>query len=108
MLSLAAVSNVTGVFLPFPLISEPDLPLDYPSPSHHNIMFIMVWNVAGEFIRPKNMTKGLNIPQFIRNAAFHSSPSLIRMFLKPQQTSIFENHTASLSLSTSSCVNGKE
>src|SRR6266446_6342407 len=38
------------------------------------MLFIMVWNVAGELHRPKNMTMGSNSPRLVENAAFHSSP----------------------------------
>src|SRR5258708_32517226 len=47
------------------------------------ILFIIVWNVAGELHSPKNMMVGSNSPQLVRNAAFHSSHSLIRMLLNP-------------------------
>ncbi|KIJ10925.1 hypothetical protein PAXINDRAFT_36638, partial [Paxillus involutus ATCC 200175] len=49
--------------------------------------FIIVWNVAGELVRPKNITRGSNRPRLVRKAAFHSSPSLIRTLLYPQRTS---------------------
>ena len=39
------------------------------------------WNVAGEFVSPKNITVGSNSPLFIENAAFHSSPSFMRILL---------------------------
>jgi len=45
--------------------------------SGRNIVFIIIWNVAGELVRPKNMTVGSNSPSGVRNAAFHSSPGLI-------------------------------
>ena len=41
----------------------------------------MVWNIAGEFVKPKNVTLGSNRPWFVMNAAFHSSPSLMRTLL---------------------------
>ncbi|KIJ11490.1 hypothetical protein PAXINDRAFT_84342, partial [Paxillus involutus ATCC 200175] len=43
--------------------------------------FMRFWKVAGELVRPKNITRGSNNPRFVRNAAFHSSPSLIRTLL---------------------------
>ena len=49
--------------------------------SDRKIVFIIRWNVAGEFVRPKNITVGSNRPSGVRKAAFHSSPSLIRMLL---------------------------
>jgi len=62
-----------------------------------NIVFIIIWNVAGELVRPKNMTIGSNNPSGVRKAAFHSSPGLIQMLLYPHQTSNLVNrvHPAS-------------
>src|SRR6266576_194372 len=59
--------------------------------SVRNIVFIIIWNVAGELVRPKNITVGSNSPSGVRNAPFHSSPSLIRMLLYPHHTSNFVN-----------------
>jgi len=56
---------------------------------------IMVWKVAGEFVKPKNMTVGLKRPRLVLKAAFHSSPSLIRTLLYPQRTSSFVKYLAS-------------
>src|SRR6266404_6864742 len=53
------------------------------------IVFIIICNVAGEFVRPKNMTVGSNSPSGVRKAAFHSLPSLMRMLLYPHLTSTF-------------------
>src|SRR5882724_8194155 len=36
---------------------------------------IIVWKVAGLFIKPKNITRGSKSPQFSQKAAFHLSPS---------------------------------
>ena len=44
-------------------------------------LFIMVQNMAGEFINPKNITMGSKDPSEIVKAAFHSSPSLILTLL---------------------------
>jgi len=44
--------------------------------SSSNIAFIIAWKVAGELVRPKNMTVGLYSPSFVMKAAFHSSPFL--------------------------------
>src|SRR6266576_6094924 len=55
------------------------------------IVFIIIWNVAGELVNPKNMTVGSNNPSGVRNAPFHSSPSLMRMLLYPHRTSNFVN-----------------
>src|SRR6202795_4940989 len=43
----------------------------------------MVWKVAGLFVNPKYITNGSKRPRFVRNTAFHSSPSLIRTLLYP-------------------------
>jgi len=43
--------------------------------------FIMAWKVAGELVRPKNMTLGSNNPSLVMKAAFHSSPFLMRTLL---------------------------
>src|SRR5712672_3047798 len=55
--------------------------------SSSNIVFIMAWNVAGELVRPKNMTVGSYSPLLVMKAAFHSSPFLMHTLLYPQQTS---------------------
>src|SRR6266567_3036050 len=55
------------------------------------MVFIIIWNVAGEFVRPKNITVGLNSPSGVRNTPFHSSPSLMRILLYPHHTSNFVN-----------------
>src|ERR1700675_4516637 len=52
-----------------------------------NSSFIMVWKVAGLFVNPKYITNGSKRLRFVRNAAFHSSPSLIRTLLYPHRTS---------------------
>src|SRR5580700_2535521 len=46
-----------------------------------NMSFIIVWKVAGELQRPKNMTSGSKTPQLVLKAALNSSPSLIRILL---------------------------
>src|SRR5260221_11831961 len=57
------------------------------SMNSQRMLFIIVWNVTGELHNLKNMTVGLNRPQLVWNAAFHSSPSLIHTLLNPQQRS---------------------
>ncbi len=47
------------------------------------ISFIIHWNVAGEFMSPKNMMVGSKRPRLVWKAAFSSSPSLILMLLYP-------------------------
>src|SRR6266478_6403938 len=68
--------------------------------SVRKMVFIIIWNVAGEFVSPKNITVGSNRPSGVRKAAFHSSPSLIRILLYPQRTSTFVKsvHTHSRSM----------
>ncbi|KAI0026790.1 hypothetical protein K488DRAFT_64477 [Vararia minispora EC-137] len=68
---------------------------------------IIAWKVAGEFVRPKNITKGSKSPRLVLKAAFHSSPSLMRMFSYPQRTSTLEKIRAPLSLSTISLTSGR-
>jgi len=65
-----------------------------------NIVFIIIWNVVGELVRPKNMTVGSNNPSGVRNAAFHSSPGLIQILLYPHRTSNLVNrvHPANRSM----------
>ena len=74
--------------------------------SSQNTSFIMVWKVAGKFVSPKNITNGSNSPQLVRNAAFHSSPSLIQMLLYPHRMSILEKIFALVSLSINSDISG--
>ena len=47
----------------------------------YRILFIIVWNIAGEFINPKNIMVGLNDPSGVVNTAFYSSPSFILTLL---------------------------
>src|SRR5258708_1342488 len=49
--------------------------------SRRKIMFIIIWKVAGELVSPKNITVGSKSPSGVRNATFHSSPSLMRTLL---------------------------
>ena len=67
----------------------------------------MVWNVAEEFVRPKNMTLGSNRPWFVINTAFHSSPSLMRTLLYPQRISNLENSDAPWTHEMSSLMSGR-
>src|SRR5258708_37491891 len=54
-----------------------------------NIVFIIIWKVAGELVSPKNMTVGSKSPSGVKNAAFDSSPGLIRILLYPHLMSNF-------------------
>ena len=44
-------------------------------------LFIIAWNVASEFVNPKNMTVGSKDLSGVVKAAFHSSPSFILTLL---------------------------
>ena len=55
------------------------------------ISFIIVWNIASEFVSPKNIIIGLNNPSGIMNTTFHSSFSFIYTLLYPYFKSIFVN-----------------
>ena len=44
-------------------------------------MIIMVWNVAGELVKLKNITVGLNDPSGVVNAAFHLFSPFIHILL---------------------------
>lgn len=48
------------------------------------------WNMGGELLISKNIMLGWYSPHLVLNAAFHWSPSLIRMLLYPHHTSNFE------------------
>ena len=69
--------------------------------------FIIVWKVAGLLVILKNITRGSKRPRLVRKAAFHSSPGLIRMLLKPHQTSSFVKYLAPRSWETSSEIRGR-
>jgi len=68
------------------------------SMSSLKMSFIIIWNVARLFMRLSNMTRGLNRPQFIQKAVFHSSPSLIHTLLYPQWMSSFLTYLALIEL----------
>src|SRR5882724_3962457 len=34
-----------------------------PTPSSMKMLFLIIWNIAGLLVRPKNMTRGWNRPQ---------------------------------------------
>jgi len=73
-----------------------------------NIESIIAWKVAGELHIPKNITVGSNSPRLVLNAAFHSSPFLIRMLLYPHQMSSLVKYLAPLSLLMISDMRGSE
>src|SRR6266478_1959959 len=74
--------------------------------SVQKIVFIIIWNVAGEFVSPKNITVGSNKPSGVRKAAFHLSPSLILMLLYPHRTSTFVKRVHPLSRSITWGISG--
>ena len=45
------------------------------------VLFIMSWNVTGEFVILKNITTGLYDPTYVMKAIFYSSPSFILTLL---------------------------
>jgi len=51
----------------------------------------MAWNMASEFVSPKNMTVGLKDPSGVVKAAFHSSPCFILILLYSYFKFIFVN-----------------
>ena len=61
---------------------------------------------CGELHRLKNITQGSYSPRLVVKAAFHSSPSLIQMLLKPQQRSSPVNHWAVCSRDRTSEMRG--
>ena len=73
----------------------------------YKISFIIVWNIASEFVNPKNIIVGLNDPSGVVNTTFHSSPSFILILLYPHHKSIFVNTLFVLMFSTMSEIKGK-
>ena len=66
-----------------------------------------VWNVAGELVRPKNMTVGSYSPLLVLKAAFHSSLSVMQILLYHHHTSILVKYLDCFNLSISSWMSGK-
>ena len=73
----------------------------------YRILFIIVWNIAGEFISPKNITIGLNNSFNIVNAAFHLSLSFIYILLYPYYKSNLINTSFVPIFFTMSKINSK-
>ena len=71
------------------------------------ISFIIVWKLVGLLVIPKNIIKGSNNLQLVWNMAFHSSPGLIHILLKPQQTLSLVKYFALQSYNTSSEIRGR-
>ena len=59
-----------------------------------------------ELHSPKNITVGSNSPNFVLNAAFHSSPERIQILLYPHRTSNFVKCLAPFKLSKRSETRG--
>jgi len=51
----------------------------------------MAWNIAGEFVKPKNITVGSNDPSGVVKNAFYLSPFLILTLLYHHLKSNFVN-----------------
>src|SRR6266446_3321621 len=71
------------------------------------MVFIIIWKVAGEVVKPKNMTVSSNNPSGVRKVAFHSSPSLMRILLYPHRTSTFVKRVHPRSLSMTWGIRGE-
>jgi hypothetical protein len=56
----------------------------------------MAWNMAREFLSPKNIISGSQKPYFVLKAALCSSPSLMQTLSYPCLTSNVEHISASL------------
>ena len=71
ILSYLSSSSIPTITLLMKLAASPVLIKFY------KILLIIVWNIAGEFISPKNITIGSNNPSGVMNAAFYLSLSFI-------------------------------
>jgi len=71
------------------------------------MLSIIIWKVAGLFVRLGNMTRGSYRLRLVRKAAFHLSPSFIWTLLKPHQTSSFVKYLALRSFAISSGISGR-
>src|SRR6266702_7228873 len=69
--------------------------------------FIIVWNVAGEFVSPKYITVGSKSLYLVLNAAFFSSPSWMCTLLYPHRMSSFVYICALLRSHMRSAINGR-
>jgi len=69
--------------------------------------FIIIWKVAGKFVKPKNMTVGSNNPSLVMKAAFHSSPFQMRTLLYPYRMSNLVNKALAQALFMSWGINGR-
>src|SRR6266851_2976958 len=71
------------------------------------IVFIIVWNMAGELVSLKNMIVGSYRPSLIIKATFHQSFSLIRTLLYPHSMSNPVNKVQLYSQSVSCGIRGR-
>jgi hypothetical protein len=69
-----------------------------------NKVSIIVWNMAGELVSPKNITVGSNSPLFVLNVAFHWLPSLMCTLFYPHSMSNLVNHCLFTRLAISSLM----
>ena len=72
-----------------------------------NIVFIIIWKVAGELVSPKNITVGSKSPSGVRKATFHLTPGLMLMLLYPQCMLNLVNKEHPASLSTTDGMRGE-
>ena len=72
------------------------------------ISFIIAWNIAGEFVIPKNITISLKEPMCVMNVPFYSSPSFILTLLNSHLRSILVNTFLLPMLSINSVINGSK
>ena len=71
------------------------------------IISIINRNIAGEFVKPKNIMRGSKSPKWQLNVAFHSSPSLIQMLWYPHWMSILIKKSNSPRFPMSSLILGR-
>src|SRR6266567_5596908 len=69
-------------------------------------LFIILWKVAGAFLRPKFITIGSYCPNGVLNAPLNWSPSRIRMLWYPHQMSNLVNKVFPWSFSINGAMSG--
>ena len=72
------------------------------------IVSIINWKVLVELVSPKNIRVGSKSPLFVLNMAFHSSPSLMHILLKPFHMSTLEKSKAFAARLMSLDIKGSE
>src|SRR6266567_3494617 len=82
------------------------------SPNHALIsrssLFIILWKVAGAFLKPKFITIGSYCPKGVLNTPFGWSPSRIQILWYPHQISNFVNRVFPWSFSISGVMSGSD